>query len=540
MTILLRKFKRHAVALLRTDTRLIGTAAGRHPSLLQTVFALVLALLPAIALLLLATVWLSSGSGHDGLTLAIGPLFVLKAKREKLAKDANAALAIVQAKAKAENRSLTPEELAADDTFNAQIAAVDQEIELEERKAKRERMIAAPAAEPAPRADIRDVRDRAEDDPQRGFRSHRDFLRSVMAAAGIRDRTDVEDERLRPLAIFDKEDRQAGGELAFLLPVAYTPGSIRATVGSDEQSANSDPYGGFAVGRTLIPRMLSVGNEGDPTEGRTQDLPMQTVAVDIPARTDKNHTSSVTGGFTFSRKAETAAAAASRMSMEMVKLKAASLFGLAYATEELLSDSLMSFIAIIDSGFRDQLPAHMLNEKIRGLGDSEFLGVLNSDATVSQAKENAQTAATISHPNVTKMRSRCWGYGKAIWIANHDTYPQLSSLSVVIGTSGALVYQQSVVEDRPDMLLGRPIFYSEFCEAVGTVGDIILGNWSQYLEGLYQPLQSAESVHVRFVNHERAFKVWLRNAGSPWWRSALTPKKSSITMSPFVTLATRS
>ena len=137
------------------------------------------------------------------------------------------------------------------------------------------------------------------------------------------------------------------------------------------------------------------------------------------------------------------------------------------------------------------------------------------------------------------MRAQCWGYGQAIWIANHDTYPQLAVLVIGVGTAGALVYQQSIVEDRPDMLLGRPIFYSEYPDTLGTSGDIILCNWSQYLDGLYQPMQSAESVHVRFDTHERAFKFWIRNAGAPWWRSALTPQQSSTKLSPCVILATR-
>jgi HK97 family phage major capsid protein len=94
-------------------------------------------------------------------------------------------------------------------------------------------------------------------------------------------------------------------------------------------------------------------------------------------------------------------------------------------------------------------------------------------------------------------------------------------------------------EDHPDLLLGRPLVFTEFCQTVGTVGDFVLGNWSQYLEGTYQPMQSAESMHVRFVNHERTFKFWTRNAGQPWWKAALTPAKSTTTLSPFVTLATR-
>ena len=98
------------------------------------------------------------------------------------------------------------------------------------------------------------------------------------------------------------------------------------------------------------------------------------------------------------------------------------------------------------------------------------------------------------------------------------------------------LFVQSLSEDIPNRILGRPVFFSESAETLGTAGDICLVNWSQYLEGLYQPLQSAESMHVRFVNHERAFKFWLRNAGAPWWRAALTPRESATTLSPIVTL----
>jgi HK97 family phage major capsid protein len=89
-------------------------------------------------------------------------------------------------------------------------------------------------------------------------------------------------------------------------------------------------------------------------------------------------------------------------------------------------------------------------------------------------------------------------------------------------------------------LLGRPIFYTEYCKSIGTQGDLILANWTQYLEGTYQPMQNEESVHVRFVNHERTFKFWMRNAGAPWWKTALTPKNSTNKLSPFVVLDTRS
>jgi HK97 family phage major capsid protein len=154
--------------------------------------------------------------------------------------------------------------------------------------------------------------------------------------------------------------------------------------------------------------------------------------------------------------------------------------------------------------------------------------------------ESGQTVDTITYNNILDMRARIWGYKDAIWMTSQDAIPQLAKLNIDVGTGGAWpVYMPSAREDLPDMLLGRPVIYTESVEAIGDEGDIWLVNWSQYLEGILTPLESAESIHVRFENHERAFKFFMENAGSPWWRSAYTPKNSLSTQSPFVTLAAR-
>jgi HK97 family phage major capsid protein len=254
---------------------------------------------------------------------------------------------------------------------------------------------------------------------------------------------------------------------------------------------------------------------------------------------DKNHTTSVSGGLTVTRRPETVDATSSRMELEQVTMRAASLFGLSYATEEILTDSPISFIALISNGFSQEFASKLIDERINGSGSGEFEGVMNSPALISVSKETGQAADTINYENVKKMRARVWGYRNAIWLANHDCLPELMSLVQVVGTGGAPVYQPSAKEDRPDLLLGRPIFYTEYTKTIGDAGDILCVNPTQYLEGTYQPLQSAESMHVRFVQHERAFKFWLRNDGRGWWRSALTPKNSTSTLSPFVRLAAR-
>lgn len=340
-----------------------------------------------------------------------------------------------------------------------------------------------------------------EDPKMRGFNSHKDFLQSVMAA----ERGHV-DNRLRKLA-----------------------------AGSDEQSTFNDPYGGFLVPEAFSPNLLSLMSEEDPIASMVTQIPMESPTVSIPARTDKNHTSSVSGGLTVSRRDESGSIASSRMQMEKVKLEATSLFGLAYVTEELLTDSISSFVALLEAGFRSEFASELLNERLNGTGTGEFEGVNNSPCKVTVAKEGSQTADTINATNIAKMRSRCWGYQNAVWMANHDCIPTLAAIND--GTNN--IWLPSAREDVPDILYGRPIYFTEYNETVGDLGDIILVNWSQYLEGTYQPLQSAESMHVRFVNHERTFKFWTRNDGRCWWRSALTVKKGANSLSPVVALAAR-
>jgi hypothetical protein len=125
---------------------------------------------------------------------------------------------------------------------------------------------------------------------------------------------------------------------------------------------------------------------------------------------------------------------------------------------------------------------------------------------------------------------------KVAYLANPTVRPSLRSLVRKVGTGGAPV-AYFTIENGQERLDGRPIFFTEHCSAKGTVGDLILANFNEYIEGLYQSLQQAESIHVRFEQHERSLKFWVRNCGMPWWKTALTPKNGD-TISPIVGLAT--
>lgn len=355
-------------------------------------------------------------------------------------------------------------------------------------------------------------------DPMRGFKSHQDLFLAVKRA-GCGEKAD---ERLR--SISGRYGVQADG----------TPITPNAAAGSDEQSTFSDPYGGFLITKTTAPGVLQVGYDPDPLAGLTQKIPMTTVEVSLNARVDKDHTSSVSGGLVVYRRNESQIAAPSRMQFEQVVLHADALMGVAYATEEVLRDSPISFAAVLERGFRDQFGAKAIIERLDGSGVGAPLGVNNAACKIDVAKEAGQAAGTINYKNVIKMRARCFGYGNAVWYANHDCLPEIMSITAP-GSTIPLVQQTT---GGVETLFGRPIFFGEFAKSIGTVGDIHLTNWSEYLEGEYEPIQGLSSTHVRFVEHEQVFKFWKRNCGQPWWKTALTPANGP-TLSPFIRLAAR-
>jgi len=415
--------------------------------------------------------------------------------------------------ADAEDRDLTAEETTALETDETELQEIGVKMEYEQSLATHQDFSPMDGFELDPPT-ISNPKPSFEDDPKKGFKSPQEFFSAVMHAS---QSAGLLDDRLRLLS----------GK------------GFSATAGSDEAGTYADPYGGFLVPTGFLPNLLTRSSDADPTAGRTTVIPMATPRVDIPARTDTSHASSVSGGLITYRRSETAAVTTTRMTLEQVSLVAHPLMGLTYTTEELLSDSAVSFVALLEAGFRDEFASRIIREKITGTGVGEMEGVINTPALVSVTAETAQDADSIVYENVIKMRARCWRYDNAIWLYNHDALPQLMQMVQVIGTSGVPMWQSSAREGEPNMLLGRPAFANEYMPTLGDAGDILLGDWSQYLEGSYQPMQSAESMHVRFANNERTFRFTMRNDGRCWWRAALTPAVSSTTLSPFVATAAR-
>jgi HK97 family phage major capsid protein len=218
------------------------------------------------------------------------------------------------------------------------------------------------------------------------------------------------------------------------------------------------------------------------------------------------------------------------------------LFGLFYATEEVLRDA-GALSTVVNKWFPMEFGFKIDDGIFNGVGAGMPIGILNAPCTVSQAIETGQVRATspILYENIVKMYSRVLNSSDAnsVWYINRAMLPYLMLMTMPVGTAGVPVFlPPNGAAGQPYMtLLGKPIIPIEQAAAPGTVGDIVLADLNEYLIIDKGGIQSSVSIHVRFIYEESVFKWTYRFDGGPIRNKTLTPYKGSATLSPFVTLA---
>ena len=303
--------------------------------------------------------------------------------------------------------------------------------------------------------------------------------------------------------------------------------------------------GGFLIPENLRSEILQVALETSIVRPRAQVIPMDSLRVPIPMIDDTSHVSSVFGGITAYWTEEAASLTESQASFGRIVLDAKKLTAFASVPNELLADA-TAFGAFFDTIFPKALAFYEDIAFMTGSGVGEPLGFINCPASVQVAKESGQATSTIVWENITKMYARMLptGLGNAVWIASIDTFPQLATMALSVGTGGSAVwlgnYQNSGDATPPVSILGRPVYFTEKAEPLSTTGDINFVDLSYYLIGDRQTMQAMSSEHYQFQNDKTAFRVIERLDGRPWLQSAITPQNnSSSTLSPFVQLASR-
>jgi len=311
------------------------------------------------------------------------------------------------------------------------------------------------------------------------------------------------------------------------------PGLINAM----SETVSSD--GGFLVPTETAAKIHAVSLENELVMPRCYLQPMKSNEIKVPAMVIGDHSSSLFGGFTASYTEELGTINENSPKARSMTLAAKKLTGLIRFSAELAQDTVGGFQQIIDlcgkglSWYRDRA-------FLKGTGAGEPLGILNSPALVTVEAEGSQGSGTIVYDNLTKMMSRMFAgsFGNSVWVVHQSAIPQLLGLTIPIGTGGSHI--QVMKESNGQFsILTRPVLFTEKTETLGSKGDIILADFSQYVVGLREGMRFDTSIHAHFSTDELLSRIIERHDGQPLWDSALTLADGSTTVSPFVCLAAR-
>lgn len=300
--------------------------------------------------------------------------------------------------------------------------------------------------------------------------------------------------------------------------------------------------GGFLVPEEFRAELLAMSLEDSVVRPRARVIPMGTNRVVMPAIRDASHATSVYGGIQGSWVAEAADLSTNRQpTFSQVALDVRKLTTYTIISNELMQDSPISIEAIVAALFPAAIAYFEDDAFINGTGAGQPLGIINADALVSVAKETGQAAATILYENLVKMFARMLpsSINRAVWVMHPDTFPQIATMSLAVGTGGSAVWMTNAVGGAPSTILGRPIILSEKCQTLGTAGDIYFVDFGYYFIGDRMGLEVSRSEHVRFTTNEMVWRFIQRVDGRPWLVTALTPRYGTNTFSPYINLATR-
>lgn len=425
---------------------------------------------------------------------------------------------VIENTADAEKRSLNEQEIGQISEINAAFKSVEREIEARDSRAAMEAKLAQPqaritqpvdpaaSATPRPAMSITGGLPTGTTPGMFGFRSIGEW-----AVAARKTKNGQPDNRIL---------------------------NAPSTYGSEGTAAD----GGYALPPDFRQEIMKLVSAEDQLLSRTDQQITSSNAITLPLDSTTPWQSS--GGLLGGWFAEGAAITGSKPALGELKVTAYKLGALVPMTDELLED-IPAMTRYLQRKVPEKLNFLINDAIIAGDGSGKPQGLLSAACKVAVAKETSQTAATVNATNLVKMYNRMYApcRANAVWLVNQDVEAQLQLLTMPGTNPSVPAYMPpgGFSQNPYATLFGRPVLPFESCSALGTEGDIILADLSQYLSVVKAGgLRSDVSIHLYFDSDHTAFRFVMRVGGQCYWPAAITRKNGSNTLSCVVTLATRS
>ena len=415
----------------------------------------------------------------------------------------------IQASADSEGRGLTEDETNRLNDIFAQFESTGEEIERRERiSAQREKLASSSGRKTDDKKPKAYREPKARNSGMNGFETFGHFAKAVQAAAN--PATNKVDPRLIQNAPSTFGNEGSGADGGFMVPA-----DIRTTI-------QQQVFGDGSIIAMTDQQFTAANNLSIPTD-ETSPWGSNGIQANWEGEGDQG--------------------SQSKLQLKNVAVRLNKLMAIVPITEELSEDTsgLTSYLSsktpeVFDFKINDAL--------FNGSGAGQPLGILNSGALVTVAKETSQTADTIVFENIVKMWSRMKAKDRknAVWFINQDIEPQLLTMSFEGSSSSVPAYMPANgLSGSPyGTLMGRPVIPIENAQTLGDAGDIMFVNMAQYLTGQkIGGMRTDTSMHLWFDYDVLAFKFAMRVAGQPWLSAPISPANGANTYSPFVTLAAR-
>lgn len=251
---------------------------------------------------------------------------------------------------------------------------------------------------------------------------------------------------------------------------------------------------------------------------------------------------SVFGGVQMYWSAEAATVAASKPQFREMKMDLEKMMGFAYCTDEMLQDAAF-MTGFFGNAFTLAADRLLIDSVISGDGVGKPLGILHSKAMVTVDKEAGQAAGTFVGANAIKMQSRAMprNRDRLVWLMHPDMEEQLPYLAIQSGEAAKFLWnpEGGLGNFDTQRVLNKPVLFEDSCAAIGSKGDVMLIDPTQYILLTKGTAKQDWSVHVEFLTDQSCFRMVFRCNGAPKADKPLTIKNSTKTRSPFVTLAAR-
>jgi HK97 family phage major capsid protein len=404
----------------------------------------------------------------------------------------------------------------------AMAARLDADKKREQDDADRRASDAARAGAGLPKIEI--GKNNAEDEAkQPGFFGRQ--LQAVLnfAAKGGWNHLNAEEQRVLTPMLDSSNQRR----------VMAAPTGLNTDIASD---------GGFLVGTdrssTILQRVYTQGQ----ILSRVSRLPigpgsngMKMPAIDETSRADNSRYGGIVSGWLGQGNTLTAG----RPKFREIDLKLRKVGAFVYATDEQIADAIA-----LEGWINKYLPLELTfrteDAVVNGTGGNQPQGARNSGAVITVTRN---TASRVLYEDVSGMWLRMWAPCRtnAVWLVDQSVEADLEQLAIPIGTGGTLapIYKPagSVPGQQFATLYGRPVIPTEYGAALGTTGDIVLVDLSEYTLIDKGGVESAVSIHVAFLTAEQVFRFMYRVDGQLNWNAALTPKSAGNTLSCIVVLS---